>query len=214
MLSPAMRARGTPDALVLDFAPSYNFNLDCFEFDAELQAAQRAVSFAPRLHRLAEEAKRLTVGHQRYLALHLRRDGYELYCAGTGLRHYGGRRFNVDVTRRMCFPSVADVATTVRALQRRHGIQQVLLATNSVDEDELAELQDAAPFVRWQPSAQLERERPEWVPAVELLLCAMAAAFVGTLPSTFTASILAQRDVLGQRRNTSSFFGASDFWTE
>jgi len=49
--------------------------------------------------------------------------------------------------------------------------------------------------------------RPEWVPHIELLLCVDAAAFTGTVTSTFSASVLAQRDVLGRPRNTTSFFG-------
>ena len=202
-----------PDALVLDYAPSYNFNLDCFDFDSELRAVHRALPFAPHLHRHAHQARHTTVGDARYLAAHLRRDGYGLYCAGSGLAHYGRRRFGVTVSAQMCFPSVAQVANALASLQRRHELDKVLLATNSIDPNELRELNEALPYVRWQPPLQLMRERPEWVASIELLLCAMATAFVGTLPSTFTTSILVQRDLLGQPRNTTSFWGAEDFFT-
>ena len=89
---------------------------------------------------------------------------------------------------------------------RRHRLQSVLLATNSFDEAELAQLHELVPFRRWQPDAA-DRPPPEWLPAVELLLCARAAAFVGTLPSTWSASVLVQRDLLGAARNSTSFFG-------
>ena len=48
---------------------------------------------------------------------------------------------------------------------------------------------------------------PELVPSVELLLCARAAAFVGTWPSTFSATVVAQRDARLLPRNTTHFFG-------
>jgi len=202
--------RRTPDALVLDFAPSYNFNLDCFAFDTELRAVQQAAAFAAPLLALAREAQRATLGDdERYLAAHLRRDGYEYYCFGRGLGHYGGRRFGVAVAEPMCFPSVALVGQTLRELLRRHALRHVLLATNSIDAAELRALHAEVPHVRWQPRSGIP---PEWVPHVELLLCARAAAFVGTLPSTFSTSVVAQRDLLGRERNTSAFFGAPDFF--
>lgn len=201
-----------PDALVLDFAPSYNFNLDCFEFDPELRAVQRAVPFAATLRQLAREARRQLFADEPYLAAHLRRDGYEHYCAGPGLRHYGGRRFGVRVTEQMCFPSVEFVAAALRAQQRRHGLRRVLLATNTVDAQELAQLRALVDFERWTPPPPLQQMHPERIAVVELLMCAMAAAFVGTLPSTFSATILVQRDLLQQPRNSSAFFGAASFF--
>ena len=74
------------------------------------------------------------------------------------------------------------------------------------------ELHALVPFVRWRPPAEVLASTPELVPLVELLLCSRAAAFLGTLPSTFTASILVQRDLRGEARNTSAFFGALDFF--
>ena len=201
-----------PDALVFDYAPSYGFNLDCFEFDPELAAVQRAAPFSPTLLGLASDARHAMFGDEPYLAVHLRRDGYEHYCAGSGLRMYGGIRFGVTVTEEMCYPSIATVVGALDLLLQRHGLRRVLLATNSVDAHELRALHADLPLKRWQPPAQLSSAHPEWVPTVELLLCAMAAAFVGTLPSTFTASIVVQRDALSQPRNSTSFFGTLDFF--
>jgi hypothetical protein len=199
-----------PDALVLDFAPAYNFNLDCFAFDAELEAIQRAVVFRPALHALALAAREeMLPGSERYLAIHLRRDGYEHYCAGGGLARYGRRRFGVAITPSMCFPSITQAIEAIHTALRRHSLSRVLLATNSIDAVELATLHAAAAVVRWQPPPTMP---PEWVPHIELILCAMADAFVGTLPSTYTATVLAQRDARGWGRNTSAFFGALNFW--
>ena len=61
------------------------------------------------------------------------------------------------------------------------------------------------PFTLWRPPQAF---RAEWVPHVELLLCARADAFVGTLTSTFSAAVLVQRDLRRRRRNTTAFFGA------
>lgn len=51
------------------------------------------------------------------------------------------------------------------------------------------------------------RRRECFTAQVELLLCARAAIFVGTWPSTFSATIVAQRDARGLPRNTTAFFG-------
>ena len=124
----------------------------------------------------------------------------------------------------MCFPSVAAAAAAINAAAARHGLTappgarsqgpRVYLATNSVSEAELAELHAQLPggYARWSPDETLLAEQPEWVPTVELLICAGAAAFVGTLPSTFSASVLVQRDRLGRPRNTTSFFGMLPPW--
>ena len=50
-------------------------------------------------------------------------------------------------------------------------------------------------FVRWDPPRWVAVSRPEWVPHAELLLCAHAAAFVGTLTSTYSASVCPGRTV-------------------
>ena len=44
-------------------------------------------------------------------------------------------------------------------------------------------------------------------PCQELLLCARAAAFLGTWPSTFSATVVAQRDARAAPRNSTHFFG-------
>ena len=107
---------------------SFNFRVDCFAFDPELQAAQRAASFAPALHQLARRAQHALFGRGRFLAAHLRRDGYESYCAGSGLRYYGEKRYGVQVDPEMCFPSIAQVAAALRLLLDRHSLASVRTA--------------------------------------------------------------------------------------
>lgn len=48
------RELGLLDVIALDFAPSYNFNVDSFAFDHELRAIQRAVRFTPSLHQVTD----------------------------------------------------------------------------------------------------------------------------------------------------------------
>ena len=201
------RARGMVDALAFDFAPSFNFRLDRLDFDPALRQLHQHVRFAKPLRAAAAAAVLRLFGGEPYLALHLRRDGYEHYCAGSGLRHYGGMRYGVRVRREMCFPSVDEVAAAVRAAQARHGVQRVLLATNSRDAAELRRLRTLVPYERWEPTARMRARAPELVPSVELLLCARATAFVGTWPSTFSATVVAQRDGRLLPRNTTHFFG-------
>ena len=195
------------DALVFDYAPSYSFGVDQLRFDAELTRLHRHVRFAPRLRAAAAAAAARLFGDEPFVAAHLRRDGYEHYCAGSGLRHYGGRRYGVGVTRQMCFPSVGEVAAAIQRAQARHGARRVLLATNSRDELELRGLAALVPYERWVPPDELLATAPELLPTIELLMCARAAAFVGTWPSTFSATVVARRDVRGLGRNTTSFFG-------
>jgi len=195
------------DALVFDYAPSYSFGVDQLRFDAELTRLHRHVRFAPRLRAAAAAAVSRLFGDEPYVAVHLRRDGYEHYCAGSGLRHYGGKRYGVAVTRQMCFPSVGEVAAAIQRAQARHGARRVLLATNSRDELELRALAALVPYERWAPPDELRAAAPELLPAIELLMCARAAAFVGTWPSTFSATVVARRDVRGLRRNSTAFFG-------
>ena len=86
-----------PDALAFDYGPSFNFRTDCFEFDRELKRVHRATPFAAHLHVHAREALQAMMGDEPFLAVHLRRDGYQHYCAGSGLQHYGGQRYGVAV---------------------------------------------------------------------------------------------------------------------
>ena len=69
-----------------------------------------------------------------------------------------------------------------------------------MDETELAQLHELVPFRRWQPEPAATPP-PEWISTIELLLCARAAAFVGTLPSTWSATGLVQRDLRRAPRN-------------
>ena len=166
---------------------------------------QRALRFAAPIRAAAAAAARELFGEERYLAGHLRRDDYEGYCFGEGLAHFGWRRFGVQVTTEMCFPSLPTVAEALHEAAGTHGLSRVFLATNSRDEAEMKELARLVPFTLWRPPQAF---RAEWVPHVELLLCARADAFVGTLTSTFSAAVLVQRDLRRRRRNTTAFFGA------
>ena len=76
----ATAAGPVADALAFDYAPSFNFQTDCFVFDAELRAVQRGAPYAPHVLQLARRAQRTTFGDEPYLAVHMRRDGYE-QCA-------------------------------------------------------------------------------------------------------------------------------------
>ena len=151
----------------------------CLDFDPALRQLHRHLRFATPLRAAAAAAAARLFGGDPYVALHLRRDGYEHYCAGSGLRHYGGMRYGVRVRREMCYPSVVDVAAAVRAAQARHGAWRVLLATNSRDAAELRRLRALVPYERWEPTSRMLARSPELVPAVELLLCSRATAFVG-----------------------------------
>ena len=164
----AVGGRRLPDTLVFDFAPSYNCT-ERFQFDAELLAIQRATRFAPEIRSRAEAAASRLFGSTPFLAAHLRRDGYEHYCssATSGLAHYSRRRFGVHVSAEACFPSVEQVAATLRASLVRHGLQRVLLATNSINATELAQLQALVPFQRWEPG--LLGAHTRMGPLIELL---------------------------------------------
>ena len=67
--------RDLPDVLAFDFAPSYNFNVDRFDFDHELRAAHRALRYAPPIRGLAARAARDLFDGEPFAAAHLRRDG-------------------------------------------------------------------------------------------------------------------------------------------
>ena len=202
---------GLPDVVAFDFAPSYSFRLERFDFDPELRGVQRALRFARALERAADAAAAALFGGERYVAAHLRRDGYEGYCAGSGLGYYGGRRYGFAVAPEMCFSSVAAVAAALDGARAATGARRVLLATNSRDANELAELRERVE-TRAGRRRQRSARRLELVPAVELLLCARAAAFVGTVSSTFTATVVAQRDLRGEPRNATGFFGVEEGW--
>ena len=71
--------------------------------------------------------------------------------------------------------------------------------------------EEAALEVQCALQLALELER---VAIVELLLCVGAAAFVSTLPSTFTATVISERDRRLHPRNATSFFGYDRFFDD
>eukprot|EP00434_Breviolum_minutum_P040456 symbB.v1.2.035951.t1/scaffold4962.1/size32411/2 len=94
------------DILTFDFAPSYNFHFDRFQFDWELQRTRRALQVAPRWRHMA-----MVLGEEmgEYIALHLRRDGYDTFCRSEEERWQRGRgktRFGFRPTMAACFASL------------------------------------------------------------------------------------------------------------
>ena len=116
--------------------------LERFDFDAELRGVQRAC-FAPA-ERAVDAAVDALFG-KRYVAA-LRRDGYE-GPRGSGLGYYSGRRHGFAVA-----PDVLPIGRRrrrrARRQRRRHGARRVLLATNSRDANELAELRERVEYSR------------------------------------------------------------------
>lgn len=92
---------------------------------------------------IAVQAAKTTFGAAPYVAVHVRRDGYEHYCNSTITDQASARRFGMRVAPEACFPSVSQIAEAVNAVQLSHGIQRVLLATNSQDESEIKQVSAA-----------------------------------------------------------------------
>ena len=199
------------DVVAFDFAPSFNFKVDSFDFDPTLQRVRSAIRFTDRLQVMARDLARTMFGTSdvRFGAIHLRRDGYELFCFGRGLQYYKGKRFGYQVTDDMCFPSIAQVAAFANRAMSRHGVEAILLATNSRNSQELAELRQAlaVPFHR---ASEMFTGQPEHLPLVEQLLCAQAVFFIGNVASTFTATVVHERDLREFPRDTFYTWGNED----
>lgn len=199
------------DVVAFDFAPSHNYKLDGFDFDPVLQRVRDAIRFTDQLQAAARDLVRDLFGTSdaRYGAIHLRRDGYEFFCFGRGLQYYKGKRFGYQVTGDMCFPSIAQAAAFANRAAARHGVTALLVATNSRDPQELAELERALalPFRR---APELFAGAPEHLSMVEQLLCAQATFFMGNVASTFTATVVHERDVRGSARDTLYLWGNED----
>eukprot|EP00931_Biecheleriopsis_adriatica_P004740 TRINITY_DN106370_c0_g1_i1.p1 TRINITY_DN106370_c0_g1~~TRINITY_DN106370_c0_g1_i1.p1 ORF type:complete len:1066 (-),score=241.87 TRINITY_DN106370_c0_g1_i1:173-3370(-) len=201
------------DVVVFDFAPSYNFKYDQFDFDWELRRNRRALSFKADLVRAADAAVEELFQNQPFVALHLRKDGYEHFCQQEERRAAEGRaklRWGFKVTRQLCNPSQADV---LKALEVA-GLAQcpfLFLATNGRNQEELDSLQEA---VQQRFGARTRRfpaglAAPEHLPAIDMLIAARGAAFVGNAVSSFSVNILMERDLRGLPRNSSVFPGVT-----
>ena len=202
------------DILALDFAPSYNFNVTHFAFDGMLRNIHAHVMFTHELEREADRVVEALFNGRPFVAAHLRRDGYALFCSGRGLLYYNRSRFGYTVTDDMCSPSTRDVADTIDRLLHRHGLHDVFVATNSPSSPEMALLRTTLPIRTFTPPVSAEAPggsilfaRPERLPVLEQLIAARAAVFAGNLVSTFTATIVVERDRRRHPRDTTVFWG-------
>ena len=91
--------------------------------------ARRAQLLAAALRGLGGEGGGGGGGEGRYVAVHLRRRGYAGFCAGAGLRHYGGRRFGVQVSSAMCMPAAEAVAREAAVMAARARTDVVFVAS-------------------------------------------------------------------------------------
>ncbi|CAE8582259.1 unnamed protein product [Polarella glacialis] len=207
------------DVLVFDFAPSYNFRFDRFDFDWELRRNRRALRFSSALEDAAERAVAELFGGGSFVALHLRRDGYAEFCHAEELRAAAGGaklRFGFRSSRAACNPSEDELLRDLLKSGLGLGpglVPGLFLATNSRDDEEILQL---AGTVRAHFGVEMRQLRdavssrtlaPETVPIIELLIAARSSAFVGNAMSTFTMNIVMERDVRGLPRNSTIFNG-------
>jgi hypothetical protein len=133
----------------------------------------------PFAHRLTEEADRFiraTFGTAPYLAIHLRRGDF----LRTPRTH----------------PTLDEVVEQLQALKKQTGVPQLFLATDS-SPDEVAYLRQRVPFSTYAPLPGASY--PDGVLAVfDQIIASRAAWFAGTAGSTFTTTILEEREILGR----------------
>jgi hypothetical protein len=102
---------------------------------------------------------------------------------------------------------------------------RIFLATNSRDTKELARLEKLLPGLRrYKPKLLAPPASPselgaeamagggagvpaEWVPMIEQLVCAKANFFIGNAASTFSSTVVSERDRHGWARSTLHFSG-------
>lgn len=206
------------DVLVFDFAPSYNFRFDRFDFDWELRRNRRALRFRQDLERSADEIVAQLFGGQRFVALHLRRDGYAEFCRAEALREaagFGKLRFGFRTTQGACNPSEEDLlwALSEAGVGHSNGAHAVFLSTNSQDPGEIESLRRRISDEFGASTHQLHQAtssgaiRPEHRPALDLLVAARAWGFIGNPISTLSMNVLIERDVRGLPRNSTTFCG-------
>ena len=214
--------RTYPRFVAFDFAPSYNFQVDRLQFDPTLRQMRQRLKWVAAVRAPAErledalrsEARRVNPGPDgtgAFVAVHLRRRGYEHFC-GAGLDYYQRLRFGVEITEEMCMPSAESVAEQTLVAARRVGTDLVFVATDEPDEDGAdARALRAVGLKVWIGSdaeaAPNADTPPELLPLVEQATCVASDHFVGNLASTFSFTIAQQRDVRGEPRNSMSFWG-------
>lgn len=131
------------DVVAFDYPPAFNFHLDRLQFDEHLKSLLRAVTFRLSLHARALLFRRQLLGQRRFLAAHLRLDGYNRFCFSADnadnvdapptteeevaavaavlapLRRSKPRiRFGVPMTAERCYPSIYQVAAELMMQQR------------------------------------------------------------------------------------------------
>ena len=96
----------------------------------------------------------------------------------------------------------------MRQLQERTGIRRVFLATDSDEPAEVAEVELALGAVRFKGPADTSLRAQAASANLEILICGMAAHFLGTRTSSFTLAILEERAaVFGHAPATSQEMG-------
>ena len=134
-------------------------------------------------------------------------DVYETAAAFVA-RSFGGRPFIALHWRRTDFlfvrasqpgmlQSASELIRHARRLMKRHGVEDVYLATDSNDAKELAVVHAALKPARYDSKPSTLRARVEMA-NVEITICAMAAYFLGTKSSSFTLAISEERTAIFQ----------------
>ena len=163
----------------------------------------------------------LQMGQALKLRPHVRfEEGIYSEAAAFVARQFGGQPFISIHWRRTDFlqvrasqpgvlQSAADLVAHVRRLQQLHGVKHVYLATDSDDERELAVVREALGPARYTPASPAVALRSRTILAnVEIVVCAMAAHFLGTKTSSFTLAISEERAaIFGHAPSTTTEMG-------
>jgi hypothetical protein len=144
------------------------------------------VRFEHGIYDAAAAFAQRTFGGAPFLAIHWRRTDF----------------LAVRRTQPGVLQSASDVIRYAEAVMQEHGIAHVYLATDSDDEQELKQINQALQPARYGPSsapqgrqASRMRQRTE-IANVEIALCAMADRFLGTRTSSFTLAIMEERGAI------------------
>ena len=123
--------------------------------------------------------------------------------------------FGWNVTMAMCYPPAEAIAVQILAALRRWNLSRVFIATDS-PRPELFEDILTARGVTFSKIRQTRARggayedatvSAEFALPVDVQVCAEAPYFLGNVPSTVTATIVQERDVLRQPRSRTDFFG-------
>ena len=216
---PFLQQQSSPRVIAFDFAPSYNFHVDRLRFDPELRNVRRRFRWIEAVtapaRRIERELRLAAVagGSQlSYVAIHLRRRGYGEFCS-SGLDFYQRKRFGVEVSEEMCWPTADTVADEALAAASAVGTNRVFVATDDPEGNASQDIQAlrAKGLEVWLAHTVLAAETqvgPELRPLVEQAVCAAADHFIGNLASTFSFAIAQEREVRGMTLETMSFWNS------